>query len=524
MADLHQSTISLDLIGCKLRAWGGVSKEVSGEIHALFYRHKCMGGIDYVADVLVGPCRGEEDNCRVAPGDSGALWLYEDTEDVPTDEPTQGMRAKRLRPVAMQWGGHELFTGDGHKTSQYSLATFLARVCSLMDIEIVRGWNIGHTERWGQRGHYHIAETACGLVKDPRLKELLGKNMPRIARDARVKKNEYDKFCPLADVPDLVWRNDKSNRARDGACHFADMDEMANGTTLMKMCYSEKRIIPENVDAAVWYNFYNAIKDSLKRAAAKNGERAKPLQMGQLPFRVWQIYDEMVGFAQRKPAEFVCAAGILAHYVADACQPLHISRLHHGLSPAEKPVHDYMDNTLVDKKPGELWGHVAARLGAYQGAAIKNGKGAAAATIALMGRTEQTLAPKEVLSAFRKATKNGRTNSEMMWQALHKPMAACMAAGAATLAAIWDAAWKQGIGNKDPQYPLDAVPEDALSALYKNGQFLPSINLEQYAQDPKYAAPLQKNKKSAKPVAARARRTAKAKANGTTRKRRTTKR
>ena len=27
---------------------------------------------------------------------------------------------------------------------------------------------------------------------------------------------------------------------------------------------------------------------------------------------------------------FLCAAGCLAHYVGDACQPLHISRLHHG--------------------------------------------------------------------------------------------------------------------------------------------------------------------------------------------------
>jgi len=37
--------------------------------------------------------------------------------------------------------------------------------------------------------------------------------------------------------------------------------------------------------------------------------------MGSLPFRVWQIFDAMV--ATKKPAEFLCAAGILGHYVGE---------------------------------------------------------------------------------------------------------------------------------------------------------------------------------------------------------------
>jgi hypothetical protein len=53
--------------------------------------------------------------------------------------------------------------------------------------------------------------------------------------------------------------------------------------------------------------------------------------MGLLPFRVWQIYDAMVDFVKNGERDkFVCAAGVLAHYVGDACQPLHISFLHHG--------------------------------------------------------------------------------------------------------------------------------------------------------------------------------------------------
>src|SRR5690242_18862896 len=31
-----------------------------------------------------------------------------------------------------------------------------------------------------------------------------------------------------------------------------------------------------------------------------------------------------------QPEKFVCAAGVLTHYIGDACQPLHISYLHDG--------------------------------------------------------------------------------------------------------------------------------------------------------------------------------------------------
>jgi hypothetical protein len=523
IADLHQDTISLDLIGCAMRAYAGVSREVAGEIQALFYRHKCVGGIDYVADVLIGPRRGEEALLRVAPGDSGALWLYdEETETVNGDEPTHGMRARRLRPVALQWGSHELFTGDGRKTTQYALGTFLARVFNLMDIEIVRGWNLGHTERWGQLGHYHIAATACGLVKNQQLKQLLNENMDRLAREGKIVKADYDRFCPLADVPDLVWRNQRATRARDGACHFADMDEEVKGETLMDMCYDKKndRVFEDAVDAAVWYNFYQGVKAKLSAAARRKGTKAKPFQMGELPFRVWQIYDHLVRFAATDRDRFVCAAGILAHYVADACQPLHISRLHHGFTDKDKNVHNDIDNKIVDKHPAELWGRVAARLVAYQGEPIEGGKGAAAATIALMYRTVRTVKPEEILRVFNQKAKD---RIENMWEQLHEPLAACMADGAATLAAIWDAAWKEGGGNKLPKNRLTAADESDLKRLYfEDPEFLPSLNLEQYAQDSTYAAdpmPTTKTKPNAKKTpAARARTTAKKKKRATARR------
>ena len=53
--DLNTETITLDLVGCAVRAHGAASGDLAGEIHALFYRYRSLGGFDYIADLLIGP-------------------------------------------------------------------------------------------------------------------------------------------------------------------------------------------------------------------------------------------------------------------------------------------------------------------------------------------------------------------------------------------------------------------------------------------------------------------------------------
>jgi hypothetical protein len=75
-----------------------------------------------------------------------------------------------------------------------------------------------------------------------------------------------------------------------------------------------------------------------------------------LPFRIWQIYDEMVEFVQQKKlVDFVCAAGIMAHYVGDACQPLHTSQLHDGPPGEHSGVHSAFESTMLDKFAVASW-------------------------------------------------------------------------------------------------------------------------------------------------------------------------
>jgi len=53
--DLNTDTLSLDLIGCPVRAFGAGSGEMVGEISALFYRYNAIGGFEYISDLLIGP-------------------------------------------------------------------------------------------------------------------------------------------------------------------------------------------------------------------------------------------------------------------------------------------------------------------------------------------------------------------------------------------------------------------------------------------------------------------------------------
>src|SRR5262249_40580416 len=129
-------------------------------------------------------------------------------------------------------------------------------------------------------------------------------------------------YVPLADVPDYVWIF--SSRKSEPIQHFADIDirDINGGPPLIERCVQN----PKNVAASVWKAYFDGFA----------AEGVGP-EEGVLPFRVWQIWEAMVRYLKAKDAlRFVAAAGILAHYVGDASQPLHCSYLHHGVPPARK--------------------------------------------------------------------------------------------------------------------------------------------------------------------------------------------
>jgi hypothetical protein len=281
-----------------------------------------------------------------------------------------------------------------------------------------------------------------------------------------LKPHKKGTFSPLADVADLVWR---FTRHTDESNHFADMDKPGkDGKTLLQL-YAES---DKNVDPKVWNDYYQGIDEDRR---------------GALPFRVWQIFDDMVEFAAaNNKLEFVCAAGIVAHYVGDACQPLHVSQFHHGLDLNDKAhakVHSVYETTMVGRHGKDLIKMIpdarTADVAEIAPGGTPTGRDAAVAVVALMQRTVNRLPPMTIVNLFNDHM--GRGQVEMMWAKLKDATAACMQDGAKTLARVWEAAWRAGAG-EDRAQGGKFNPDD-LRKLYENPDFLPAYKLQDVTLD-----------------------------------------
>jgi hypothetical protein len=464
VAQVGGGTLSLRVIDTPVIAYGCASGLMRGAIKALFYRYAASPDDDYVCDFLIG-ARDAKTSFTTHHGDSGTVWLL----DIPGSSDRE--------PIAVQWGG-QLFAGAGGMQQSCALATSLTTVCNLLDVDVIRDWNIGGPDYWGETGHYTIGALACTMAFDglPKLQKLLSNNIDRIGfRPADLKQNEkvlrnkahYD-FVPLADVADDVWRN---TRKSDENNHFADMDEVApsgpfKGKTLLDITTN-----PSNIDPQVWVDFYSTLP------------RTNP---GALPFRIWQIYEEMVNFARKGDAvQFLAAAGCLAHYSGDACQPLHVSRLHHGIPPVKKgtvayQVHSVYETLMLNQHAAEIVDGISA---AVTNEAVKStfsgGHGAAQRVIDLMRATFKKIPPADLVAAYNEGT-SPDDRLQHLWDNFGQATIEVMADGCLCLADIWASAWKEG-GGEQTASSGDLGPADvhALADLYNRSSFLPSVGLQE---------------------------------------------
>lgn len=508
VADLNTDTTTLDLIGCPVRAFGGVSGVLEGEIQALFYRYRSVGGFDYVADLLIGP-RGRA-KLTTRPGDSGTMWFFDppsgkrkpaegSTRNSGGSEIARGEMARRLRPVALQWGGGKLRGSEEEQPTPFALATLTATVCRMLDVDIIQDWNIGHSEYWGKIAHFKIGAAACDLLAEPKLRKLMGNNVERIGfPDRELAKGSAFRvgrhgFVPLADVPDYVWiaaahgqssgdgpADSRSARANEGPQHFADMDQKGKGKfagkTLLDLCGN-----PDNISADVWRDYYAGFK--------KKGP-----DPGALPFRTWQIYESMVRAAKAGDAMgFVGAAGVLSHYVGDACQPLHVSHLHHGHAPTDDKksdaykaykktaaykVHAIYEEGMFEARPAEaLQGINEAVKGMSAKADVKSGYEAARSVVDLMRTSIDGLRPDFIIKTD-ELDETAKNRASHFWEKLGAKTVKLIAGGCLRLACLWESAWREGNGAKNVTR-LDAISEPVLQNLYRRNDFLPALTFDE---------------------------------------------
>jgi hypothetical protein len=460
LADINADTASLDLVGCPVVAFGAASGRLAGEIQGLFYRYRSVGGQDQLADFLIGaraiPDKdAPKDMSRAlgSHGNSGAVWFLEQSDGLP-------------RPIALHWGGQSFVGAGNQSVTEYALASSLGVICRELGIDVVRDLRTSGEQRWGAVGHYTVGLVATRIETDPKLAKLLENNKNRITDDADNPIADAA-FTPLAMVPDFVWKSRRRDAERP--THFADLDHkgpLHQNKTLLELSENDEFFDPHE-----WLGFYDALNIDYKDA-------------GNLPFRVWQLYDVMVDALKQSPPDmlrFVAAAGVITHYVGDACQPLHGTRWHDGYGqerdPNGKGVHGAYETDLVAAKAPELNTLIDDAFAANPPVTrdISSGHACGRAILVLQKRSLNSLPPEIIIDSFIDATSEEGTDLDAMWATLGERTADRILDGAKVLASIWRSAWEKAGGpNLDDGF-LGAVDPDALRELYMTQDFARSV-------------------------------------------------
>jgi hypothetical protein len=485
VADFSADTASLSWIGREVIGYGAASGEMVGEIKALFYRYKSIGGRDYVADFVIASSAKAKTPLVVQPGDSGSLWCLDSI-----------LERGKLSPVGLEWGGQRVSSGGGPRRSlQLSLATSIAVTLRELSLDIVYDPSAERTQYWGPVGHFKIGQQACFLVSDPKLQSFFTANVNNLSysSDAQLKVATHLQagagFVPLSDVPDVVWKTNV-NRSKPGVVrpmenwnHYADIDlPGADGKTLLDNYVAD----PNTLNFSNWMTFY---KDSPLPSAQTSNTKA----YGALPFRVWQIFAQLQGYVKAADGRnFLTASGCMAHYVGDACQPLHSSQHSDGLNGASTGVHSTYEDNMVDAYADEI----AAGIGdaiknlTFKPRKISTARDAAMAVMDLMDFCQQALPPQTICNVYNearpgsgKSATKSPTVLKALWDNCGEATIEVIAAGAVTLAALWEAAW-EAAGSPSPFW-LSKVynGEPDLRLVYEDKNFLRSLHMPYLGQD-----------------------------------------
>ena len=437
--NVSPENLSLDWIGREVVSFRagprGRTRQSTGEIGAYFYRFKAVGGVEYVADVLLAPKPEALDEMHSAPGDSGRLWFVADKH--------------ALRPLAMQWGGYQL-AGPG-QAWQFALGTFLSTICRELDVDLVSSWNAGSYEYWSAAVHRTISTLLPKIVTTPALQQLLELNAANL---------EWG-----ADKPDCWVYPNRFQRAAassEAPFHFTDMDlptatpELA-GRTLVE----------------IWRDPALVTKDVLRRyldGITMPGGKPKP--GSSLPFRAAYVWKSAVEFLQAGDVErFIAAIAVMAHYLEDAVCSLHGSFSYDGDTTAPdykrlKGIHHKYDD-IVDKAQGDAASELLARLAGFvpDPGAIRTPGDLARAAAALQCATFDILAPEQLFEIYRDH------NYQLRWADVSDPAERSIVGSLQLMAQAIEGAWAQGGGAAVAPFE---VKRDRLEELYLDESFLPS--------------------------------------------------
>jgi hypothetical protein len=219
----------------------------------------------------------------------------------------------------------------------------------------------------------------------------------------------------------------------------------------------------------------------------------------------------MVSFLKDEDVlRFVAAAGVMAHYVGDASQPLHCSFMHHGKPPMkvfegrEYPVprdsdefkafkktraaliHSIYEEGMLEIDTATLLSGVDDALAATDlptGGGTNTGHDAGVAVIQLMKRSQDRLAPIEIIEAD-DPSQSAKSRAQALWNnnTVRNATIESLADSVQVLAGLWASAWKVGGGKNLDNSKLIELDQNKLNDLVrKDRKFVPSQGLAQMA-------------------------------------------
>ena len=204
--------------------------------------------------------------------------------------------------------------------------------------------------------------------------------------------------------------------------------------TLMEMYEDD----PSSLSIDTWVEFYELLNGA--------GFNVRPRA---LPFRIWQAFNEMVEHLNNKDVvSYLCVAGTMAHYVGDSCQPLHISRLHHGDPdnpvPAGKRVHEVYETVMLDNNANKVLSGLRTRLNkasAKSKPTIQSGEQAARGLVEFMIQVFNRLPPQKIVDTYNEGH-NEQDRAQLLWDNYKTETLDNMAQCCTFLASLWESAWK----------------------------------------------------------------------------------
>jgi hypothetical protein len=262
------------------------------------------------------------------------------------------------------------------------------------------------------------------------------------------------------------------------------MDEKGpdGGPSLFDLCKADP---VRNLRAKVWQDFY------VQFAGLSYGP-----EPGMLPFRVRHIYEAMVDYLKAgKMKEFLASAGILTHYVADACIPLHFSALHHGYAPKalrdsaeykayrktpEYKIHSLFEQRMFEVRAEEMLQMINDKLaGKKAKPTVSDGSQAIVRVFNLMSEIYSLLPPEKIISIDNpKLTQ--RERAEIQFKAVGDKAAECVAKGCLVLSELVESAWKAGNGDRIfRKTNAHTYSEAELQNLYRSPGFLPARTFDE---------------------------------------------